>query len=209
MPKSRRSAATQQNRAVALLRKRGMLRLADLKRSGITAATISRLEKRGEVVRLARGLYQLPDASLHAHHALAEAAKLVSRGVVCLVSALAFHELTDQIPARVWIAIGPKDWRPQSRQPPMRFVRFARERLERGVEFHDIEGVKVSIFGVAKTLADLFRYRRVVGTGIAIEGLREALRRRKATPAQISEEGNQGNKAGVWKVMRPYLEALS
>lgn len=69
MPKPEKSPTTQQSRAVALLRKRGMLRLADLKRSGITAATISRLEKRGKIVRLARGLYQLPDASLHAHHA--------------------------------------------------------------------------------------------------------------------------------------------
>lgn len=137
---------------------------------------------------------------------LAEAAKLVPRGVVCLVSALAFHELTDQIPARAWIALGPKDWRPQGRQPPMRFVRFTRERLERSVEFHDIEGVRVQIFGVAKTLADIFRYRRVVGTGIAVEGLREALRKRKATPAQISEKAG---KAGMWNMMRPYLEALS
>jgi hypothetical protein len=88
----------------------------------------------------------------------------------------------------------------------MRFVRFAHERLVRGVEFHNIEGVRVPIFGVAKTLADFFRYRRVVGTGIAIEGIREALRRRKVTAGQISEEAR---KAGVWKAMQPYLEALS
>lgn len=206
MAKPNKSAGTQQSRAVSLLRQRGMLRLADLRRNGITAATISRLERRGDVVRLARGLYQLPDASLHAQHALAEAAKLAPRGVICLVSALAFHDLTDQIPARVWIAIGQKDWRPSGRQPPMRFVRFKHDRLERGVEFHNIEGVRVPIFGVAKTIADLFRYRRVVGTGIAIDGLREALRRRKATAAQISEEAA---KANAWKAMRPYLEALS
>lgn len=201
-----KAVTSQQDRAVALLRDRGMLRLAELRRRGITAATVARLERRGEVVRLARGLYQLPDASLHAHHALAEAAKLVPKGVVCLVSALAFHQLTDQVPSRVWIAIGTKDWRPRGAQPPMRFVRFPRGRLERGVEVHEIEGVRVPIFCVAKTLADLFRYRRVVGTGITVEGMREALRQRKATPAQISEEASN---AGVWKAMQPYLEALA
>ena len=183
-----------------------MLRLADLRRNGITAATVSRMESRGAIVRLARGLYQLPDAKVHTQHSLAEAAKLVPKGVICLVSALAFHELTDQIPARIWVAIGPKDWRPEGSRPPMRFVRFAHERLGRGVEFHNIEGVRVPIFGVAKTLADLFRYRRVMGNGIAIEGIREALRRRKVTAGQISEEAS---KAGVWKAMQPYLEALA
>ena len=88
----------------------------------------------------------------------------------------------------------------------MRFVRFPRERLQRGVEFHEIEGVRVPVFAIAKTLADLFRYRRVVGTGIAVEGIREALRQRKVTPAQISEEASR---AGVWKAMQPYLEALA
>ncbi|HXZ87760.1 MAG TPA: type IV toxin-antitoxin system AbiEi family antitoxin domain-containing protein [Candidatus Binataceae bacterium] len=205
MPAKPKPAKTQQDRAVELLHERGMLRLAELRRRGITAATVARLERRGEVVRLARGLYQLPDASLHAHHALAEAAKLVPKGVVCLVSALAFHQLTDQVPSRVWIAIGRKDWRPRGGQPPMRFVRFPRERLQRGVEIHEIEGVRVPVFGAAKTLADLFRYRRVVGTGIGVEGIREALRQRKVTPAQISEEANR---AGVWKAMQPYLEAL-
>jgi predicted transcriptional regulator of viral defense system len=100
---------TRQHLAVALLRQCGMLRLAELRRHGITAATISRLERRGEVVRLARGLYQLGGAPLHEQHALAEAAKLVPMGgVVCLISALAFHQLTDQIPAHVWIAMGQK-----------------------------------------------------------------------------------------------------
>jgi predicted transcriptional regulator of viral defense system len=205
MRTKRKPTESQHDRVVALLRDRGMLRLAELRRRGITAATVARLERRGEVVRLARGLYQLPDASLHAHHALAESAKLVPKGTICLVSALAFHQLTDQVPARVWIAIGAKNWRPKGAQPPMRFVRFPRERLERGVEFHEIESVRVPIFSVAKTLADLFRYRRVVGTGIVVDGIREALRQRKATPAQISEEAS---KAGVWKAMQPYLEAL-
>ncbi len=117
-------AVRQRDRAVALLQEHGMTRLAEFRREGVTAATISRLEREGAIVRLARGLYQLPDTTTHTHHALAEAAKLVPRGIVCLVSALAFHDLTDQMPSRVWMAIGQKDWRPCISYPPIRFVRF-------------------------------------------------------------------------------------
>jgi predicted transcriptional regulator of viral defense system len=197
---------SQTQRAVALLHERGMLRLAELRKNGVTAATLSRLERRGEVARLARGLYQLTDAPLHSQHALAEASKLVPKGVVCLISALAFYDLTDQVPRQVWMAIGPKDWRPKVSHPPMKFVRFPRERLTRSVEYHKIEDVRVPIFGVAKTLADLFRYRRLVGTGSVIDGIREALRKKKVTPADVSKEADE---AGVWKRMQPYLEALT
>ena len=196
----------QRDRAVSLLRQRGMVRLREFREKGVTAATVSRLEREGKLVRLARGLYQLSDASIEAHHTLAEAAKLVPRGVICLASALAFHDLTDQMPARVWIAIGPKDWRPRLDQALIRFVRFPPERLNDGVEYHQIEGVRVPIFTVAKTLADVFRYRRIIGTNIAVEGLREALRKKKATPAEISR---WALKAGVWNAMRPYMEALT
>jgi predicted transcriptional regulator of viral defense system len=183
-----------------------MVRLSEFRAKGVTAATISRLERAGAVVRLGRGVYQLPDAAVDAHHVLAEASKRVPKGVICLVSALAFHDLTDQMPARVWMAIGGKAWRPRIEYPAIRFVRFPKERLEKSVEFHVIDGVKVPIFGVAKTVADVFRYRRVLGTTLAVEGLREALRKKKATPAEISR---QGLEAGVWTAMQPYLEALT
>lgn len=183
-----------------------MARLSELIAEGVTASTVSRLEREGAIVRLARGLYQLPDASIDAHHTLAEAAKLVPNGVICLTSALAYHELTDQIPAKVWIAIGPKDWRPRFRYPPARFAHFPNNYLQNGVERHVIDGVDVPIFGVAKTIADLFRYRRTVGINVALEGLREALRKRKATPAQIARYASD---ARVWKTMEPYVSALT
>ena len=98
--------ASQRRIAHTVLKARGIARLAELRAEGVTAATMSRMERDGEVLRLARGLYQLSDAPLDAHHSLAEAAKRVPKGVVCLVSALAFHQLTDQLPRQVWIAIG-------------------------------------------------------------------------------------------------------
>lgn len=96
--------------------------------------------------------------------------------------------------------------RPRIEYPAIRFVRFPKERLEKGVEFYVIDGVRVPIFGVAKTVVDVFRYCRVLGTTLAIEGLCEALRKKKATPAAISR---QAVEAGVWTAMQPYLEALT
>jgi predicted transcriptional regulator of viral defense system len=197
---------SQIDRALALLKRNGLTRLSEFLQAGITAATISRLEAVGTISRVARGLYQLPNLSIDANHTLAEAAKLVPKGVICLTSALAFHELTDQIPARVWLAIGPKDWKPQLKYPPMRFAHFPMKQLRSGVEHHTIDGTSVPIFSAAKTLADLFRYRRIVGIDICIEGLRETLRQRKATPGEIARYAADTH---VWKVMEPYVSALT
>ena len=200
------SAETQLDRALAMLRRGGLMRMSEFRRAGITAATIARLEKAGKLSRLARGLYQLPDATVGSNHTLAEASKLVPRGIICLTSALAFHGLTDQMPARVWLAIGRKGWRPRLKYPPMRFAHFPSKQLRSGVEHHTIEGVSVPIFSIGKTVADIFRYRRTVGIAIAIEGLREAIRQRKTTPGEIARHASDG---GVWKVIEPYVSALT
>lgn len=204
MPAS--DTSTQRTQALALLKRRGMTRLVEFSQAGITATTVGRMERAGEVVRLARGLYQLPDAALDAQQSLAEAARLVPKGVICLASALAFHGLTDQMPPKVWIAIGRKDWRPRFTYPPIRIARFPDELLTRSVERKKIAGTPVPVFGVARTVADLFRYRRTVGDALAIEGLRQALRQRKATPAEIAREAHA---AGVWATMEPYVMALT
>lgn len=198
--------ATQRERLIAFLRDRGIARLAEIRRASISAATVSRLEGEGLVTRLGRGLYQLSDAAPEPNHSLAGAAKRVPKGVICLVSALAFHGLTDQMPRRVWIAIGPKDWKPRIDYPPLRIARFADKFLADGVETRNIEGVSVPIFGVAKTIADAFRHRRSVGIDVALPALKEALRQRKATPSEISACAMGG---GVWNTLRPYLEALT
>lgn len=195
-------------RAIAsdLLATQGILRLAELKAAGVTAATVSRMQRNGEIIRLARGLYQLPDAKLSANHSLAEAAKRLPRGVVCLVSALAFHGLTDQLPRKVWMAIGRNDWTPKPGDTSVRVLRFSDNLLMEGVEPYLIEGVSVKVFGASKTVADCFRHRGKIGLSVAIEGLQEALRQRKATPAEIERAAENG---GVSTVIRPYLEALT
>ena len=197
---------TQRQIATAVLTERGIVRLVEFRQAGVTAATISRMVRDGDVTRLSRGLYQLSDADLDIGHSLAEVAKRIPKGVICLVSALAFHELTDQLPRKTWLAIGMKDWTPTPQGTPLRVIRFADALLAQSVETHVIEGVPVKIFSVAKTVADCFRHRRKIGLSVAIEGLQEALRQRKATPGEIARQAEIG---GIVTVVRPYLEALT
>ncbi|MBY3447491.1 transcriptional regulator [Rhizobium laguerreae] len=200
------SSVTQRQIARTVLTERGITRFVELRNAGVTAATMSRMERDGEVLRLARGLYQLPDAQLDASHSLAEVAKRAPKAVICLVSALVFHSLTDQLPGQIWLAIGRKDWAPKLEAPAVRIVRFTDSLLNDSVETHIIEGVPVRVFGIAKTIADCFRYRNKIGLSVAIEGLQEALRQRRATPGEIA---NQAERGGVGSVIRPYLEALT
>jgi predicted transcriptional regulator of viral defense system len=205
----------QEDRAASLLQERGMARLSEFIEQGITATTISRMERKGLVNQLSRGLYQLPDAPLDANHSLAEAAKLVPNGVICLHSALAFHELTDRIPASVWVGIGARDWRPKITRPRIEIVRFGPKVFEKGIYTHTIERVPVRIYSPAKTIVDLFRHARrhraFYGSRTslieAVQGMKEALRLRKATPAEIAQYAIA---AGIWeKVVQPRLEALT
>jgi predicted transcriptional regulator of viral defense system len=204
----------QQDRAITLVKQHGIVRLSEFTKAGITATTVSRMKERGLIHQLRRGLYQLPDAAVGVNHALAEAAKIVPDGVICLTSALAFHELTDTIPPRVWIAIGSKDRRPKADDPPLQIVRFTHQLLTAGVKEHTIEGVMVLITDPARTVVDLFRYRRSAGKrykrspglNLALEGLREALRQRKATPAAIARYAND---VGIWKIIQPYVDAMT
>jgi len=199
------STSNQRFRALNLLRARGMLRLKDFVAEGIGPETLARLVREEAVVRPARGLYQLPDAQVDAAHTLAEAAMLVPKGVICLTSALQYHELTLQMPSAVWMAIDRAAWRPKIDYPPIRFVRFTGPALIEGVERHRIESVDVPITDPARTIVDCFRYRSKVGLDVAMEGLREGLRRRRCTPDQL---WRYARKARVWSIMRPYLEAM-
>ena len=200
------SISAQRTRALDLLKARGMLRLKDFAAEGIGPETLARLVREEAVVRPARGLYQLPDAQIEAAHMLAQAALLVPKGVVCLTSALQYHELTLQMPSAVWMAIERTAWRPKLDYPRIRFVRFTGPALTEGIERHNIEGVDVPITNPARTIVDCFRYRTKVGLDVAMEGLREGLHRRRYTPDDL---WRYARKARVWSVMRPYVEAMA
>ncbi len=183
-----------------------MARLREIKAAGIPGVVVARLAKAGRVVRLARGLYQMPDADIQAGHTLAEAAKIVPKGVICLISALSYHELTLQMPPHVWVAIENRTRQPKPDYPPMRFVRFSLRALNEGVEQHLIEGVPVRITNPARTIVDCFRFRNKIGVDIAISAMREALRKRRCTSDDIMKHAQS---LRIASVVRPYLEAMT
>lgn len=180
------------------------MRTSEFLREGIAAATIARMEQNGEVLRLGRGLWQLSDAEVETGHTLAEIAKLIPKGIICLTSALSYHDLTDKLPREIFVAIDRKDWRP--RVHGVRVMRFSPKAMQVGVEDLVIEGVTVRITSPAKTVVDMFRYRGTLGIDLALEGLKACLRQRKATPSEIARTAAD---LGVLRVIQPYMEALS
>jgi predicted transcriptional regulator of viral defense system len=197
---------SQKTKLRSLLNARSMIHAHELREAGISAQTIARAVESGEVERISRGVYQKRDAEVEENQTLAEAAMRVPKGVVAMVSALAFHGLTDQMPRRVWMAIGTSDWAPVQSYPPLRMVRFTETYLRQGIEHHAIAGIDVPVYSIPKTLADLFRNPKLVDRSVAIEGLRAALQQRKGTPSEIAQAAKAG---GAWKVMQPYIEALT
>jgi predicted transcriptional regulator of viral defense system len=198
-------AATQKERALGLLRTKGMLRLKNFIAKDIGPETLARLVRSGQVVRPVRGLYQLSDAPVDATHVLAEAAALVPKGIVCLISALQFHGLTLQMPSAVWMAIERTAWKPTISYPSVRFVRFSGWAMTEGVERYPVHSRRLPITNPARTIVDCFRYRNKIGIDVAMEGLREGIRKRKCTPDEL---WRYAKKARSWTIMRPYVETV-
>ena len=160
----------------------------------------------GLLERPGRGIYVAAGRKPTPNHSLAETAKRVPHGVVCLLSALQFHELTSQAPFEVWLAIGAKARRPKVDYPPLRIVRFSGAALEQGIVPHPFEGVTVNVYSPAKTVADCFKYRNKLGLDVALEALRDCWKKRRAT---MDELWQVARICRVANVMRPYLESLT
>jgi predicted transcriptional regulator of viral defense system len=192
--------------ALRLVRELGTLRPRDLAARNIPPDYLDRLRRRGLVERIGWGLYACPGGEVSEHHSLVEAARQVPPGVVCLLSALRYHELTTQAPHEVWMALPPKAWKPRVAYPPLRVVRFSGAALTEGVERHRIEGAEVAVYGVAKTVADCFKYRNKIGLDVALEALRDCWRQKRCTMDQLWQAARV---CRMTNVMRPYLEALA
>ena len=193
-------------RIAELAKSAGVLRPRDLDVHGIARQYLRLAEQQGLVVRSGRGLYLPADAVITEFHSFAEAAKRAPRGVICLLSALRFHDIGTQSPFEVWMAIGEKDRRPRSDNPRIRIVRFSKQSLEFGRKTHSVEGVPIPVFSVAKTVADCFKYRNKIGLDVALEALRESIGNRKSTTAGLWQAAKV---CRVTNVMRPYMEALT
>ena len=197
---------TKRQSAIDLAQKLRLIRPRDFDAHDLPRAYLFRLSQEGILQRLGRGLYQYADAPLDSNQSLAEASKLVPHGVICLLSALRFHDLTTQMPHQVWMTIASKARAPKIASPQMHIVRASGKSLTEGIESHIIEGVDVRIYSAAKTVVDCFKYRRLVGMEAAIEALRDCRRKRCASSDDIWRFAEI---CRVTNVMRPYLEALS
>jgi predicted transcriptional regulator of viral defense system len=189
-----------------LLQRTGAARSRELEAVGVPRALLSRLAATGELLRLGRGLYALPDFQGTEHSALLAVAKRAPHAVFCLLTALRLHELTSQAPFEVWIAIGNKEHSPRLDYPPLRIVRFSSAALATGVETRRVDGTPVRVTSAAKTVADCFKFRNKIGIDVALEALREARRAKKASADELWRYARLNRVANV---MRPYLEAVA
>jgi predicted transcriptional regulator of viral defense system len=167
------------SKLLAIIRGLGVVRPVDLERRGVPRARLYELARAGLVERQGRGLYVAKGHRYTADHALAQVARRVAGGVVCLLSALRFHGLTTQLPAEVWRALPEKARRPRLDYPRLRVARFSGAALSEGIERHTIEGVEVRVYSAAKTVADSFKYRNKIGIDVAVEALKDFTRTRR------------------------------
>ena len=190
---------------LALAHEHGVIRPRDVAALGFAPGTVlHRLVRKGQLERSGRGLYSLVGAQITEHHTLVEAAKHLPSGVVCLLSALRFHDLGTQWPHEIWLAIDCQTCWPRFDYPSSRIFRFSGEAFSAGVEHHTLEGVTVQVYSAAKTVADCFKYRNKIGVDVAIEALHDYIRKRTDT---LDALWRYAQVCRVAKVIRPYVEA--
>lgn len=192
-------------RLFQLASRKELLRSGDLDEAGIPRVYLTRLITRGQLERIGRGLYRLPETSLTEHEGLAFIAKKVPQAVFCLLTALQFHELTTQLPRQIWIALPRHSHTPKIDYPPIKTILYSGDAYSQGIELHKQNKVTLRIYCVAKTIADCFKHRNKIGLDVAIEALKEVLIRKKAS---IDELWHYAKICRVTNVMRPYLEVL-
>jgi predicted transcriptional regulator of viral defense system len=195
-----------QKRAIEIVRKKGgLIRTMEAIREGIHRRTLYSLRNQGILLPISRGLYQISDIDIPAEVGLAEVAKVVPDGVICLISALAFHRLTTQIPHEVWLAVDRKARKPKITYPPIRVFHFSDFMFREGIEIHPIMKQEVRIYNAAKTVIDCFRWQKEVGLDVALEGAREYLKRPDSNPSRLMKYARI---CRVEKRVAPYLQAM-
>lgn len=199
-------ALTHRERVLRIGRRKSVFSAADVRKSHVHTSTLTRLVRSGAVERAGRGKYRLSDGEITRYHSLVLASAAVPDGVMCLLSALAFHEIGTQLPREVWIARGRGTWRPRLDYPPIRIVLFSGAALTAGVEVHTVEGHRLRVYNTAKTIADCFKFRNRIGLDVVLEALTDAWRSRRVTMHELERYARI---CRVSNVMRPYLEALT
>lgn len=186
-------------------RKGGLLRMSDAIRAGVHRDTLRVMVERGDLEKLSRGLYRLIDSRTPSHPDLAAVAVKVPQGVICLISALAYHELTTQIPHEVYLAIDRNSEPPRVDFPPVRTFRFSGAAFTEGVERHKVDSVTLRVYSREKTIADCFKFRNKIGLDTCVEALR---RYRESRGFNLDVLLRYAAICRVKQVMRPYIEAV-
>jgi predicted transcriptional regulator of viral defense system len=193
------------DQVLALAETQRVIRPQDLTSRGLSHKYLIQLQRQGRLERVGRGLYALPDRELSPNASFAQVCKRVPEATVCLLSALAFHQIGTQNPSEVWIALPGKSHAPRIDYPPVKIMRFSGSALTEGVEPHETSDGQIRVYSVAKTVVDCFRFRNKIGLDVALEALRDVLRERQAP---IDEIWRYGKMLRMTNVMRPYLEAV-
>ena len=189
-----------------LAKRYGIIQVRDLRKKGIHPEYLRRLYKNGQLIKIARGQYSLPDTKISEHHSLVVVAKAVPNAVFCLVTALRFHNIGTQAPYKVWIAIERRSAEPRINNPKIRVFRFSGGAYSEGISKYVIEGVNIKVYNPSKTISDCFKYRNKIGLDVAIEALRDGWEQKKFT---VNELWKYAKICRVTNIMRPYIESLS
>jgi len=182
----------------------GILKFTGILQSGFHRDVLKALEKKGSIAKIGRGIYCLNDAK-GVKSDLVRAALQAGKGVICLISALSFYEATGEIPGQVDIAVRKGMWTGKIKSPPVKYYRFDPKQWEAGVEEHTIEGHKVRIYSLAKTIADCFKFRNRIGIDTARSALKTAVNEKNVKPLEILKYAKI---CRVDSIVKPLLEAI-
>ena len=182
-----------------------LLRASDVRAQGESAQLLLRLHQAGKLQRVARGVYSLPHHLPTEHQTLAEVCHRLPQAVVCLLSALQFHEIGTQLPNAVWIALPEGTQTPAVLYPPLRIARLRGAAYTEGMETVMDQGTPIRVYGIAKTVTDCFKFRNKIGLDVALEALKDAWRQRRVAMDDITRFARINR---VERVMQPYLEAM-
>jgi predicted transcriptional regulator of viral defense system len=192
-------------RVGAIVQKQGLVRSKELRELSLSRSHLWNLAQAGKIERVGHGLYRAKNSPISAHETLLEVAKRVPSGVLCLSSALRYHELTTENPFEIWLAIERGAWTPKIDFPPLRVIHFSKAAFEFGIETHSVDGGSLRVYSPAKTVADCFKFRSRIGMETAIEALRAAYKERKSS---MDELWRAAKFCRVANVIRPYMESL-
>ncbi|HQO08755.1 MAG TPA: type IV toxin-antitoxin system AbiEi family antitoxin domain-containing protein [Clostridiales bacterium] len=198
--------SVKEKKIIDLIKKKGVVRAKEAEVAGTERIYLTRMVTKGLIVRVARGLYGLPGADFKGYDSYVEVAKKVPSGVICLISALSFHNVTTQISGKIHIAVQNNTWKPQIDSVDVKYYSFFGDSYSYGIEEHKIKNVVIKVYSPAKTVADCFKFRNKIGIDVAVEALKEIIRGKKASIAEIYEAAKV---CSVNKVIQPYMESLN